>query len=118
MAGKDDPGPRERGLYLIAPALTEASAFAPALESALDAADVACVLADVSGLDQAAGKKFAQSLAPIAQSRGAALVLSGDTRLVGRAGADGAHMSGTGDAFLQSVADAAGRRNVIAGPWP
>jgi thiamine-phosphate pyrophosphorylase len=82
------------------------AAFALALESALDAADVACVLVDVAGLDPASGKRLAQTLAPIAQARGAALVLSGDTRLAGRAGADGAHMSGSGEAFLESVADA------------
>ena len=107
MASKSKE-PEHAGLYLVSPPLADAVSFALQLEAALDAGDVACVLADVANADPAGAKKIARTLAPIAQERGAALLITGDTRLVARSGADGAHLKGAGDAFIASIAEAAG----------
>jgi len=93
-------------LYLITPPVADAENFAPALEAALDAGDVACVLLRFAPPDEGSRKKICRLLAPLAQDRGAALLLADDVQLVARAGADGAHMTGPGenfDAAMQSL---------------
>ena len=84
-------------LYLITPVLSEAASFAPAFEAALDAGVVACVLLRLDVRDEGAAKKIIRTLAPLAQERGAALLIENDSQLAQRAGADGVHMSLTGD---------------------
>src|SRR5271157_3639556 len=86
-------------LYLITPPVAEAESFAPALEAALDAGDVACVLLRFAPSDDGSRKKICRLLAPLAQDRGAALLLADDVQLVARAGADGAHVTGPGENF-------------------
>jgi thiamine-phosphate pyrophosphorylase len=85
------PAPR---LYLVTPPVKDAAAFARALESALAAADVAAVLLRLApgGESELVGR--IKLLAPIAQRAGTALVLDGNVDLVGRSGADGAHLTG------------------------
>lgn len=85
------PAPR---LYLVTPPVKDAAAFARELEAALGAADIAAVLLRLApgGESELAGR--IKLLAPIAQHAGAALVLDGNVDLVGRSGADGAHLTG------------------------
>jgi thiamine-phosphate pyrophosphorylase len=84
-------------LYLITPPVADAESFAPALAAALDAGDVACVLLRFAPPDENARKKIVKSLAPLAQDRGAALLLPDEAQLAVRAGADGVHVNGPGD---------------------
>ena len=86
-------------LYLITPPVADAESFAPALEAALGAGDVACVLLRFAPPDEGSRKKICRVLAPLAQDRGAALLLADDVQLVARAGADGAHVTGPGENF-------------------
>jgi thiamine-phosphate pyrophosphorylase len=85
------PAPR---LYLVTPPVKDAAAFARDLEPALSAADIAAVLLRLvpGGESELVGR--IKLLAPIAQHAGAALVLDGNVDLVGRSGADGAHLTG------------------------
>lgn len=85
------PAPR---LYLVTPPVMDAAAFSHALEPALGAADVAAVLLRLApgGESELVGR--IKLLAPIAQRAGTALVLDGNVDLVGRSGADGAHLTG------------------------
>lgn len=87
----EHPAPR---LYLVTPPVKDAAAFARELEPALDAADIAAVLLRLApgGESELVGR--IKLLAPIAQRAGAALVLDGNTELVGRSSADGAHLTG------------------------
>ncbi len=62
-------------LYLITPRLDGFADFAPALEAALDAGVVACVLAPVEARDEGAAKKIVRALAELVQERGAALLV-------------------------------------------
>jgi thiamine-phosphate pyrophosphorylase len=93
-------------LYLITPPVADAEGFAPALEAALGAGDVACVLLRFAPPDENARKKIVRHLGPLAQDRGAALLLPNDSQFAVRAGADGVHVTGPGeqlDAALDSL---------------
>jgi thiamine-phosphate pyrophosphorylase len=91
-------------LYLITPPLADAAAFAPALEAAMAAADVACVLVRTAARDESAVKAAVKVLAPIVQGRGAALLVEGsDPRLAVRADADGLHVAGGTPALFEAV---------------
>lgn len=101
-----DDSPR---LYLLSPPLSltagDVSAFAGLLEQALAGAEVACVLLDLSGLSEGDAAKTASRLVPIAQARGAAVLLN-EARIVGRAKADGLHVRASGEALPAAVEDA------------
>lgn len=93
-------------LYLITPPLTEAGDFAPLLEAALDAGDVACVLVRLSARDETSAKKIVRGLAPLVQARGCALLVPDDPQLAARADADGVHLGGSGATFERTLDDA------------
>ena len=80
-------------LFLITPPIDNAARFAPLLEAAVGAADVACVLLRTETRDAGAAKAIVRALAPLAQRRGAAVLVEGDPRLAVRAEADGVHLS-------------------------
>ena len=85
------PAPR---LYLVTPPIKDALAFARALAPALGAADAAAVLLRLAPGDEPELLGRIKVIAPIAERAGAALVLDGNVDLVGRSGADGAHLTG------------------------
>ena len=84
--------------------MTDAAAFARTLEPALAAADIAAVLLRLApgGESELVGR--IKLLAPLAAKAGAALLLDGHVDLVGRSGADGAHLTG-----IHAVEDCVGR---------
>ncbi len=106
MAKKPEPEKPVPGLYLLSPTLSDAGAFAPLLQAALEAADVACVLLNVGAADPGAAKKIIQTLAPLAQGRGAALLLDCEPRIVSRTGADGVHLRVSGETLEPTIAEA------------
>ena len=70
-----------------------------ALAAALAGGDVASVIlspvgADGARLDEGAFADRAEALVPLAQSMGAVAILAFETRVAGRAGADGVHLEG------------------------
>jgi thiamine-phosphate pyrophosphorylase len=96
-----DEAPR---LFLITPRITDAAAFAPLLEAALDAGDVACVLARTDARDEGTIKSVIRVLAPIAQARGAACLVDDNARLAPRADADGVQIRGPGPGLAEALA--------------
>ncbi len=92
-----EPRPAPR-LYLITPPLADTAAFSVGVAEALAAGDVAAVLLHLAEADERSLINRAKALAPVAQDRGAALLIDGRADLVARAGADGAHLTGI-DAF-------------------
>jgi thiamine-phosphate pyrophosphorylase len=88
-----DPRPTPR-LYLMTPAVADASAFAAMLGEALDAADIAAVLLRLADTDERTLINHAKALCPLVQSKDTALLLDGRADLAARAGADGAHLTG------------------------
>jgi thiamine-phosphate pyrophosphorylase len=93
------PEPRRTAprLYLVAPPSADPAGLADAIALALQGTDVAAVLVSLTGDDERALLNALKTLAPSVQNAGAALVLEGRADLVGRAGADGAHLSGIDD---------------------
>jgi len=85
--------PRPR-LYLFTPQLDDTTAFASALDAALAAGDVAAVLLRLADADERTLINRAKSVATVVQRRDIALLLDGRPDIVGRAGADGAHLTG------------------------
>jgi len=82
-------------LYLVTPALTDLIAARDLLGPALAAADIAAVLMRLPAADERTLINRVREIAPLVQERGAALLLDGRADLVARAGADGAHLTGT-----------------------
>ncbi|WP_182085361.1 thiamine phosphate synthase [Aureimonas sp. ME7] len=75
------------------------------LREALSAGDVASVLVDPAGRQEAAFQDFAERLVPIVQEAGAAAIVAEDTRCAGRVRADGFHESkGSVGALREAVA--------------
>ncbi len=81
-------------LYLFTPPLGDPAAFAPRLEAALGAGDVAAVLLRLEAADERTLMNRVKALAPLVQRRDCALVLDGHAEIAARAGADGAHLTG------------------------
>ena len=95
------PRPTPR-LYLITPPVADAAGFAPQLQAALGAADVAAVLLRLADADERALINRAKTLAEAVQRRDVALLVDGRPEIVARAGADGAHLNGI-DAFATAL---------------
>jgi thiamine-phosphate pyrophosphorylase len=79
-------------LVLVLHANTEPENQAVILASALSGGDVASVIIVQDALDEAAFMRAAEILVPVAQAAGAATLIAGDTRAIGRSGADGIHL--------------------------
>ena len=88
---RNRPSPR---LYLFTPVLDDAAAFARALHTALATADIAAVLLRLADADERTLVNRAKQIATVVQRRDTALLIDGRPELVGRAGADGAHLTG------------------------
>ena len=79
-------------LYLVTPPLDDVAAATALLAPALAAGDIAAVLLRLPAADERTLINRIRAVAPLAQDRGAALLLDGRPDLVARAGADGAHL--------------------------
>ena len=93
------PAPR---IYLVTPQAADPDGLKDALAGALAAADVAAVLLCLAAADDRSLINRVKALAPVAQEKGAALILDGHPEIVARAGADGAHLAGI-DAFSAAL---------------
>jgi thiamine-phosphate pyrophosphorylase len=81
-------------LYLVTPPI-DAPGLGAMLAAALDAADVAAVLARVPAAGEATLIERVRAIAPAIQDRGVALLIDGHPASVVPAGADGVHVAGT-----------------------
>jgi thiamine-phosphate pyrophosphorylase len=82
-------------IVLIVPDDADAENQAKRLADALSGGDVASVILPQYGLDDQAFQKRAETLVSIIQDAGAAAIICGDSRVAGRAKADGLHMDGS-----------------------
>jgi thiamine-phosphate pyrophosphorylase len=81
-------------LMLFTPEVTDAAAFARAVEPVLAAADIAALVLRLADADERTLVNRIKALAPAVQERGAALLIAGRADIVARGGADGAHLAG------------------------
>lgn len=80
-------------LMIVTPPLADAGGFAPRLEKALAAGDVAAVHLRLAPADERTQINIIKDLAPRVQARDAALVAEAAPALAIRGGADGAHIA-------------------------
>ena len=99
-------------LFLITPPVADAASFAPLLEAAMGAADVACVLLRTAAIDEGTIKTIFRALAPIVQRRDAAMLVGGHARLAARVDADGVHVARVGP-DLDEALDAMRARKIV-----
>ncbi|WP_292533675.1 thiamine phosphate synthase [Methylocystis sp.] len=102
-------------LYLATPPLADAAAFAPALDEALAAGDVASLLIRLTDGDERGQEAIVRVLAPPAQEKGVAVLVAAAPNVALRAGADGAHVSGCGEALADAIRKLSPRYMVGAG---
>lgn len=105
-------------LYLATPPLAQARDFLPALESALSAGDVASLLIRFAGDDPRKNEDIVRALAPAAQEKGVAVLVEGAANVALRAGADGAHVAGCGEALAEAARKLSPKYIVGAGALP
>ncbi|HLI20277.1 MAG TPA: thiamine phosphate synthase [Stellaceae bacterium] len=79
-------------LYLITPPAFDPAAFAPQLQAALDAGDVASLQLRLKDVDDDAIRRAADVLRPIAQSRDVAFIMNDRPDLALQTGSDGVHV--------------------------
>ena len=75
---------------------------------------MASVLLAQGALDEAAFLRSSEILVPIAQAAGAAAIIAGDTRAIGRSGADGIHLTAEPRHVAEAIKKAAGKSIVGA----
>lgn len=90
-------------LVLIVPNEADAERQASLLSQALSGGDVASVVLPQYELDDQAFQKRAESLVQIIQDAGAAAIIYGDSRVAGRAKADGLHMDGSPEELGEAI---------------
>jgi len=86
-------------LVLIVPDIADAEEKARVVGDALKGGDVASVIIPQYALDDAAFQKHAELLVPLIQDAGAAALVVDNSRVAGRAKADGLHISGNAAAL-------------------
>ena len=99
-------------LYLITPPALDPAAFAPELEAALDAGDIACLQLRLKDVDDDAIRRAADVLRPIAQSRDVAFIMNDRPDLALQTGSDGVHV-GQEDASYEAARKILGLDKIV-----
>jgi len=99
-------------IYLITPSSFDLQAFAPKLESVLDSAPVACVQLRLKNTSDIDIGKAATTLLPLCNDRGVAFLINDRPDLVGKIGADGAHI-GQNDCDYQQARTLSGPDSIV-----
>jgi thiamine-phosphate pyrophosphorylase len=81
-------------LVLVMPETDNPDAAARMIGEALRGGDVASVILPQYGMDDGVFQKLAEKVVPVIQAAGAAALVAGDSRIAGRARADGLHIAG------------------------
>lgn len=102
-------------LILITPVIEDPVGFAPALEAACRAGDVAAVILRLATDDEVAALSSIRIIATHVQPAGAALLLADMPALVEAAGADGAHFTTLDNLRTTRTKLAAGRLSGVGG---
>ena len=92
-------------LCLVTPIAADPATFGRALADALAGGDVVSLIIAGDPADPARLQRLAETCVSIANARGVATMIHNDTRVVGRAGADGVHID-TGAADVASAVTA------------
>lgn len=110
-----DETPDRCRLVLIAPAGASGGTLASQIGEAAAGGDVASLILPQFDLQEDAYQALVEAVLPVAQAAGWAVVLAGDTRVVGRVGADGIHVDEGASQVKDAVARWGGKLIVGAG---
>lgn len=102
-------------LVLVVPDIADSAERAKLVGEALRGGDVASVIVPQYALGDADFQKHAEALVPVIQQAGAAALIEGDTRVAGRAKADGLHIAGGPDALSDAIERHAPKLIVVGG---
>jgi thiamine-phosphate pyrophosphorylase len=102
-------------LCLVTPPQIAPAALPALVGAALSGGDVASLIIAVDPADPNVLQHTAQAIVPIAAARGVAALIHNDTRIVGRAGADGVHVDSGAADLGDAVAALRPKRIVGAG---
>ena len=102
-------------IFLIAPTDQPIEQLAAALNVTLDRDEVAALLLPRGNLAENAYKELAKRIVPLAQAKGAAVLIEGEPGLVRLVGADGLHVPGGIKAVEEAIAALKPRMIVGAG---
>src|SRR4029079_4310158 len=100
MSKTDAPSCR---LCLVTPPIGAPESFAPILEDALAGGDVASLIITADPGDPARLQLIAETLVPIAQAHDVAALIHNDTRVAGRAKADGVHIDSGAEDLKEAI---------------
>lgn len=90
-------------LVLVMPETADADTAATVIGDALKGGDVASVIVPQYGLNDTDFQKLAEKVVPVIQKAGAAALISGDSRVAGRAKADGLHVGGNVEELGEAI---------------
>ncbi len=90
-------------LVLIVPEIADPDERARIVADALRGGDVASVILPQYGLDDASFQKHAERIVPVVQEMGVAALIAGDSRVAGRARADGLHVTGSAQELSDAI---------------
>lgn len=90
-------------LVLVMPETDDLDAATRMIGDALKGGDVASVIVPQYGMDDSRFQKLAEKVVPVIQQAGAAALVAGDSRVAGRAKADGLHITGGVDVFGEAI---------------
>lgn len=90
-------------LVLVAPEIADAAEAARIMGDALKGGDVASVIIPQYAFDDNAFQRIAEALVPVIQKAGAAALVAGDSRVAGRARADGLHIAGGAEPLAEAM---------------
>jgi thiamine-phosphate pyrophosphorylase len=90
-------------LVLVMPQTEDADAAALMIGEALRGGDVASVIVPQYGMDDSHFQKLAEKVVPVIQQAGAAVLVAGDSRVAGRAKADGLHIAGSVEELREAI---------------
>src|SRR5258706_5407750 len=107
----DPEAPRCR-LYLVTPPAFDPAVFAPQLEAALAAGDVACLQLRLKDVPDDAVRRAAEALMPLCLARDVAFIVNDRPDLAAALGADGVHI-GQDDADYETARAALGRGAIV-----
>ncbi|MBK9082200.1 MAG: thiamine phosphate synthase [Rhizobiales bacterium] len=105
----------EPRLYLVTPPLAAPGEGAAVFAAAAASGAVACALLRLATNEPGQSKAVARAVCDILQPAGIAVVVEDDTRLAGRAEADGVHVAGAGEALAAALKSMRPKRIVGVG---
>lgn len=95
--------PNRCRLVLIAPDIANPEELAKILGAALAGGDVASVILTQRKMEEQGFQKVCEAALPVIHEAGAAALVAGDSRIVGRVRADGLHVEGNAAAVAEAV---------------